>query len=92
MRNFRTDEPEFFVFTIEDSGTVYKIPLAASMPVPVLKLIDEGFMGQYEMLRKYMGDDIDNIPAGVVGEIVKAWNEESKNQGASPGESEALSD
>ncbi len=92
MRRFRTDKPEFFAFQIEDSEKVYKIPLAAHIPYPVLKLIDNGFEGQYELLRKYMGDDIDDIPTGMVSDIIKAWNDASKEQGASPGESEALSD
>ena len=92
MRKFRADTPSFFAFQIEDSEKVYKIPLAQYIPFPVLKLIDEGFKGQYELLRKYMGDDIDTLQSGMVSDIIKAWNEASQEQGASPGESEALSD
>lgn len=92
MRRFRADKPEFFAFQIEDSEKVYKIPLAQYIPFPVLKLIDEGFKGQYELLMKYMGDDIEDIPSGMVSDIIKAWNDASKDQGASPGESEALSE
>lgn len=92
MRRFRADKPEFFAFQIEDSEKIYKIPLAQYIPFPVLKLIDEGFKGQYELLMKYMGDDIEDIPSGMVSDIIKAWNDASKDQGASPGESEALSE
>ena len=62
------------------------------MPVPILKMVGEGFMGQYEMLKHYIGDKIDEIPTGVVSDIIKAWSEESKVSGAAPGESSALSD
>lgn len=92
MRRFRADKPEFFAFQIEDSEKVYKIPLAQYIPFPVLKLIDEGFKGQYELMMKYMGDDIEDIPSGMVSDIIKAWDDASKDQGASPGESEALSE
>lgn len=92
MRNFSIDAPKFFCFSIGDSEKVYKVPLAASMPIPVLKLLDDGVMGQYELLKKYLGDDLDEIPAEVFNQIMKAWEDASKEQGATPGESEALSD
>ena len=92
MRTFGNDKPEFFVFQIEGSEEVYKIPLAASMPSKILLGLRGDFESQIEMLRKYMGDIVDDIPATTLSEILKAWSEESRGQGASVGESEALSD
>ena len=92
MRTFGTDKPEFFIFQIEGSEEVYKIPLAASMPSKILLDLRGDFESQIEMLRKYMGDIVDDIPATTLSEILKAWSEESRGQGASVGESEALSD
>lgn len=92
MRKFGTDAPEFFVFQIEGSEEVYKIPLAASMPSKVLLDLRGDFASQVEMLRKYMGDIVDEISATTLSDILKAWSEESRGQGASVGESEALSD
>ena len=36
MRKFGTDAPEFLEFTLGDSEKVYKMPLAASMPMDML--------------------------------------------------------
>ena len=92
MRKFTTDAPEFFVFQLEDSEEVYKIPVAASMPYKTLYLTRNGFAGQVEMLRAYMGDVVDELTAGVLTEILEGWSDEGRKQGASPGESSALSD
>lgn len=96
MRDFSTDAPEFFAFTVD--GVSYQIPLAASMPTKILMKMedgiknDQGFRSQLEILRLYMGDIVDELPTGVASDILKAWQEESTRQGASPGESSALSD
>ena len=92
MRKFTTDAPEFFTFQLEDSEKVYKIPVAASMPYMILFLTKNGFEGQVEMLRHYMGDVVDDLTTGMLTEILKGWSNEGKEQGASPGESSALSD
>lgn len=87
MREFSKDAPEFFIFRMEDSEKTYKIPLAASMPVKILMKMKEGFEGQLEILEKYMGSDVDDLTATEASEILKAWSEASKEQGASVGES-----
>ena len=92
MRKFGTDAPQFFAFQLEGDDTVYKIPLAASMPMKVLLNMGTGIETQVEMLRTYMGDAVDDIPIGVLSDILKAWSAESTGQGASVGESKALSD
>ena len=98
MRKFGKEAVEYFQFQLEGSDVVYKIPLAASLPAGELMDLqeanenDEGFRSQYEMLRKYMGDAVENLTVSTVGDILSAWAEESSNQGASPGESQALSD
>lgn len=92
MRTFSNDSPEFLVFQIEDSETVYKMPLAASMPVGILKHIKDGFDGQLLILHEYMGDDAEKITAGQMAEIFRAWGDANRGQGADAGESSALSE
>ena len=49
---------------------------------------DDGkFDAQVEMLRKYMGDAVDELDAMTLGSILKAWAEASNSQGAEVGES-----
>lgn len=98
MRRFGQEKKEYFEFQIEGSDVIYKIPLAASMPVSTLLSMRDGdaegkgFEAQMEMLRKYMGDGVDQLTATMASDILKAWGEESREQGASVGESQALSD
>ena len=92
MRQFATDAPEFFCFQLEGSETVYKIPLAASMPMSMLLKMEDGLMGQFEIIKHYMGDGSEILNVKQVGEIIKAWLDASKDQGATVGESSALSD
>lgn len=100
MRRFGEEAQAHLTFQLRGSDTVYQIPLAASMPVSVLLSMqeadniggDSGFRAQVEMLRKYMGDVVDDLTAGTLGDILKAWAQESKAQGASVGESPALSE
>ena len=92
MRQFTTDAPEFFSFQLEGSGEIYNIPLAASMPVKTLLSLDGSLQSQMAMLEKYMGEEAGDLPASTVSEILKAWSQASKGQGASVGESEASSD
>lgn len=94
MRKFGNDSPEFLSFQLGDDEKVYKIPLAASMPISVLvgmgdaaaKGDHETMRYQLEVLKRYMGEDADNLTAGQMGEIFSAWVEESNKQGAEPGE------
>ena len=93
MRSFGNDAPELFCFQITGDKKVYKVPLAASMPYSVLKKMqsaksDDGkFDAQVEMLRKYMGEAVDELDAMTLGSILKAWAEASNSQGAEVGES-----
>lgn len=93
MRSFGNDAPEFFCFQIAGDKKVYKIPLSASMPYSVLKKMkdaaggDEQFEAQVEMLRRYIGDVVDDLDAMTLSDILQAWAEASKGQGAEVGES-----
>ena len=94
MRAFGTDAPEFMSFTLGDEETVYKLPLAASLPMSVLLEMGEAaskgdsaaMRCQFDVLRRYMGERADELTAGQVREIFTAWTEESSKQGANPGE------
>ena len=92
MRKFGKNETEYFEFQLEGSDKVYKIPLAAHMPYKTLQELsrkadtDERFDVQVEMLRKYMGDTVDELTAGTLSDILSAWGTESMSAGASVGE------
>lgn len=98
MRRFGQEAKEFFEFQLEGSEVIYKIPLAGSMPISILLEMQEadasgdGFAVQMDMLRKYMGDAVNELTATMAAQILQAWAEESKGQGATVGESQALSD
>lgn len=95
MRRFGTDKPQFFCFNIGESDKVYKMPLAASLPAKEIlamqkayKTSDEdAFEYQCSMIEHYVGDTYSELTANDIGEIFKAWNEESTRIGASVGES-----
>ena len=95
MRKFEKSKEVFFEFQIEGSKKTYKIPLAASMPLTDMLYLKEqdakgnGLEAQMGMLRKYMKDDADALPAETVTAILKAWADESKAYGAGVGESSA---
>ena len=94
MRKFGNDAPEFLAFTLGESETVYKLPLAASLPViEVIELQEATNLGgtaalrfQLELLERY-GVPTESLTAGDVGAIYKAWNAASTEQGATVGES-----
>ena len=98
MRKFGNDAPEFMSFTLGTSKKVYKMPLAASMPMSValrfaeIAALDEEAQGaeslrlQLDLLRRYIGDEADELTSAQVAEIFTAWAEESEAQGATPGE------
>lgn len=94
MRKFGNDAPAFLSFTLGDSEEVYKIPLAASMPMTTLLEMSEAVAKgdaeamrfQLNLLKRYMGERAEGLTAGEVSEIFAAWNEESVGQGATVGE------
>ena len=86
-------------FTLGKSKKVYKLPLAASMPMGTLKRMTaiasiEGEEQQgaaaleleFDILREYIGEAADKLTGKEVNEIFTAWREESDKQGASAGE------
>lgn len=81
-------------FAIGDSEKVYKLPLAASLPMSTLIELREvsgageveAMRFQVDLLRKYMGDDVDMLTVGDVAAIYEAWNEESSKGGSDLGE------
>ena len=92
MRKFGTDAPEFFVFEYE--GKEYKLPLLGSLSVKKLEGLDAanqkgaGQKWQLDFLREHMGAKVvDNMPASIAGEILRAWSTETRASGASEGES-----
>ena len=93
MRKFGKDAPEFFSFQLQGDKKEYKIPLAASMPYSILRKMqqhqnsEDEFDIQVEMLRKYMGDVVDELDAVTLSDILKAWSVASGGQGAEVGES-----
>lgn len=94
MRKFGTDKPELMEFQIGDSGKIYTMPLAASMPANVLIEMSEvsdndieTFKFQYKLLKRYIGEVVDDLTARDIRAIVDAWVEESEKQGAEVGES-----
>ncbi len=93
MRRFGKEKQEFFRFQLADDDKVYEIPLAASMPATlILKLKEEfdegrGFESQLEMLRKYMGDVVDELTSSTAMDILNGWVKASSEQGAEVGES-----
>lgn len=90
MRQFAIDSPEFFVFKIEGAKKTYKIPLASSLTnkqaVEFEKTGGE-YRAQIEWLRGFIGDVVDDLTPAVTSQILQAWSKESRDQGASVGES-----
>ena len=92
MRTFG-ETKKYFEFKLEGNDKLYRIPLAASMPARLLIMMQEadkhgeGFNGQMAMLKRYMGDDADELSAEVATNILQAWAKESENNGATVGES-----
>lgn len=89
MRTFGCDAPEFFCFQLEGKKKVYKIPLGTSLTNEQAKSFeqtDNKYEKEIEWLRQFIGDDIDSLTVGVTQEILKAWAEDTRNQGATVGE------
>ena len=95
MRTFGAEKKETFDFMIEGSTETYSLPLASAMTVTELndmivaqeKGTSELFRYQVDLMRKYMGDIVDNLTAGTIAEILRAWEEATHEAGASAGES-----
>lgn len=94
MRHFGRKIPQYMEFTLGDSETIYKMPLAASMSAdmvekyePAFTAGDRRFQAQVDMLRDFLGDIAGTLTSEEVAEILTAWAEESLSQGVSVGES-----
>lgn len=95
MRKFGTDKPEVMSFQLGDDKKIYKMPLAASLPVSkLLEMEDVSKKNDYailrfqiELLREHIGDVVDTLTSKDIADIFNAWNEESGLQGADTGES-----
>lgn len=95
MRTFSNDAPEFFLFEIEGSKKTYKIPLAASLTTKQIRELEEAgqdFNKQVEWLRQFIGDLVDDLTPKTVVDVITAWSQASQENGASSGESSALSE
>ena len=93
MRTFG-EIKKYFEFQLEGDDKVYKIPLASSMPAATILMLrdadkrGEGFEAQLTMLKRYIGEELVNeLSVDMADSILKAWGEESTDQGASAGES-----
>lgn len=92
MRTIGKRKIEYFDFKLEGEEKIYRIPLAANMPYSTLKAMndaeeDNRFDIQIDMLREYMGDVVDELTAGELSDILKAWSAACQAEGASVGES-----
>ena len=100
MRQFGTDAPEFFCFTLGKSKAVHKIPLGTSLPfeltvrfAEIAQMTDtdeqnlEMLRFQKELLDRYVGDAAANLTTAQVQEIFEAWATEGQDaSGVSQGE------
>lgn len=95
MRTFSTDSPEFFAFQLEGHDEVFKVPLLASLRISEAKAwtkaTEDGFLAQVEWLRGYIGDVTEELSVDQAQEILRAWTEATREQGATAGESSASS-
>ena len=99
MRTINVKPKEFMEFKLGDGETVYRLPLAHCMPLPMsarfseinaIKDVDEkaaeSLKLELEIMREYLPDIADTLTAEQVGEIFTAWNEESLAAGVNLGE------
>ena len=90
MRKFGKELTEYFEFQLEDDEKVYRIPLGGSLTnreLIAFKNTAGDYEAQLEWLRAYIGDVVDDLTPAQTGEILRAWSEATKGQGASVGES-----
>ena len=90
-RTFGTDSPRFFEFELEGTDGLHRIPLASSMPYRFVHEVrkSRGDM-DYAVISEYCPELLDtDISAGTVREIMDAWGDASREDGADAGESRA---
>lgn len=90
MRTFSKSPVEYFEFRIEGADKIYKIPLAGSLTnreLITFKNTNGDYEAQVEWLRTYLGDAVDELTPSQTGEVIRAWSEATKEQGATVGES-----
>ena len=90
MRTFGKELTEYFEFQLEDDEKVYRITLGGSLTnreLIAFKNTNGDYEAQLEWLRAYIGDVVDDLTPAQTGEILRAWSEATKEQGASVGES-----
>lgn len=90
MRKFGKELTEYFEFQLEGDETIYRIPLGGSMTnreLITFKNTDGNYEAQLDWLRDYIGDVVDDLTPAQTGEILRAWSEATRGQGASVGES-----
>ena len=90
MRTFSVSKTEYFEFQIEGKEKIYRIPLAGSMTnreLIAFKNTNGDYESQIEWLRGFMGDAVDDLTPAQTGEILRAWSEDTREQGATVGES-----
>lgn len=75
--------PEHFEFAIGDEE--YRLPVLTQVPMSRLLGIEDG-RAQLDLLREYMGDAVDALPAQMVAGIFADWSAFSGEQGATLGE------
>ena len=86
MRTFGKDTPEFFEFKIAGKKKTYRIPTQASISYDFTNRIMEiaamedqnqanaaAIRLQFDILKKYIGDEAADFPTDTVAEIFTAW-------------------
>ena len=90
MRKFGKELTKYFEFQLEDDETIYRIPLAGSLTNRELVAFESTngeYRAQVGWLRNFLGDVVDDLTPAQTGEILRAWLEATREQGASVGES-----
>lgn len=90
MRTFSVGKTEYFEFQIEGNEKIYRIPLAGSLTNRELVAFESTngeYRAQVGWLRDFLGDVVDDLTPAQTGEILRAWLEATREQGASVGES-----
>ena len=90
MRKFGKELTKYFEFQLEDDETIYRIPLGGSLTNRELVAFESTngeYRAQVDWLRNFLGDVVDDLTPAQTGEILRAWLEATREQGASVGES-----
>ena len=91
------EESKSFEFTIEGSKAVHSIPLAAYLPYPFMhKMLTENADKSFALalIHEFCPEleNDENVTFGVVTAVFNAWQEASKQDGVTLGESSASSE